>query len=99
VEGLRLRGVRDGRRGGLLVVDGWHHASGAVPALVVVEAVSPVDDHGAGLSTGVELVPAQHLPLQGGEQRLGGCIDAPIDRQVDQATTSSSSSRGWTEPR
>ena len=74
VEGLRLRGVRDGCRGGLLVIDRWHHASGAVPALVVVEPVGPVDDDGPGLGPGVELVPGQDFPLQGGEERLGGGV-------------------------
>lgn len=41
---------------GVLVADGAHHAVRAVPAVVVVEAVAPVQDNGLGPSGVVELV-------------------------------------------
>src|SRR5690606_1895801 len=74
---VRLCGYRDGSSG-VLVVDGALHACRAVPSLVVVEAVAPVEDDGAGLVGGGELVPGQDLPLQRGEERFGRGVDAPI---------------------
>src|SRR4051794_36975394 len=59
---------------GGLVVDRRQAGGGTVPALVVVEAVAPVDHHRAGLRGAVELVPGEHLPLQAGEERLRGCV-------------------------
>ena len=41
---------------GVLVVDWAHHARRAVPALLVVEPVAPVQYHGLGLAHIVELV-------------------------------------------
>src|SRR4051795_10440386 len=66
--------------GGGLVVDRRQAGGGTVPALVVVEAVAPVDHHRAGLRGAVELVPGEHLPLQAGEERLrGGVVKARAD--------------------
>ena len=57
--------------GGVLVVDRGLACCGAVAALVVVEAVAPVDHSRPRGRGGVEVVPGQHLPLQAGEERLG----------------------------
>ena len=40
----------------------------------VVEVVCPGADDLPGLVLGREVVPAQDLPLQGGEERLGGTV-------------------------
>src|SRR3954462_12167013 len=62
---------------GVLVVDRAHHARGAVPAVVVVEAVAPVQYDGLGVAGVGELVAGEDLPLQGGEERLGcGVVEA-----------------------
>src|SRR4051794_35847262 len=51
---------------GVLVVDRAHHARGAVPAVVVVEAVAPVQHDGLGLAGVGELVAGEGPPPPGG---------------------------------
>ena len=49
----------------------------AVPSFDVVEVLAPGDDDSAGLGAGAEMMPGQHLMLEGGEERLrGGVIEA-----------------------
>ena len=71
--------------GGGLVVDRRQAGGGTVPALVVVEAVAPVDHRRARLGAGGELVSGQDLPLQAGEERLGrDVVEARADPSHDQ---------------
>ena len=71
----RVRLSRDGLDGkGFLELDGRHHVRRAVPAPGVVELLDPGADDLPGLVLGAEVVPAQDLPLQGGEERLGGGV-------------------------
>mgnify|MGYP006969643987 CR=1 FL=1 len=49
---------------------------------MVVEPVAPVNHYRSGLGSGVELVPGQDLPLQGGEERLGGGV---VEARADPA--------------
>ena len=44
----------------------------------VVETFDVVEDGGAGLVSGGEAGPVQEFGLEGGEERLGGGVDAPI---------------------
>src|SRR4051794_41326385 len=50
---------------GVLVFDQAHHRSGAVPAVVVVEAVAPVEHDGLGLAGGGEFVAGGDPPPPG----------------------------------
>src|ERR1700752_4783008 len=56
------------------VVDGREPVGGAVPALVVVERVTPVDDHSLRLNGITESIAGQHFPFQRREERFGGSI-------------------------
>src|SRR5829696_8943747 len=60
--------------GGVLVVDRGLSAGGAVAALVVVEAVAPLQYDRLGLVCGFEVVSGQDFPFQAGEERLGGGV-------------------------
>src|SRR5829696_1491387 len=60
--------------GGVLVVDRGLSAGGAVAALVVVEAVAPLQYDRLGLVSGFEVVSGQDFPFQAGEERLGGGV-------------------------
>ena len=52
----------------------------AVPSFDVVEVLAPGDDDSAGLGAGAEMMPGQHLMLEGGEERLrGGVIETRPD--------------------
>jgi len=51
-----------------------------MPPSGVVEVKAPGDHDGASLSPGGEMVPGQHLVLQGGEERLrGGVVETRPD--------------------
>jgi|1186.fasta_scaffold1177376_2 hypothetical protein len=66
-----------GRGRSVLVVDRAHHPSGAVPTVVVVEAVAPVQYDGLGPAGVGEFVAGEDLPLQAREERLrGGVVEA-----------------------
>lgn len=70
--------------GGGLVGDWCHHASAAVPASVVVEAVAPVEHDGLGGAGVDEVVPGQHFPFQAGEDASAAALSKhdptrPID--------------------
>src|SRR4051794_41975757 len=64
---------------GVLVVDRAHHARGAVPAVVVVEPVAPVQHDGLGLPGVGELVAGGGPPPPGGGEspRGGGFAEPP----------------------
>jgi len=57
-----------------LVVDGREPVGGAVPALVMVEGVAPVDNHSLRMDGITETIAGQHFPFQRGEERLRGRI-------------------------
>ena len=60
-----------------LVLVGRQQRRRAVPSFDVVEVLAPGDDDSAGLGAGVEMMPGQHLMLEGGEERLrGGVVEA-----------------------
>ena len=63
------------------------YSSGAsnAAAFDVVEVLAPADDDSAGLGAGAEMMPGQHLMLEGGEERLrGGVIETRPDLARDQ---------------
>src|SRR5215204_6721236 len=60
--------------GGVLVVDRGLSAGGAVAAMVVVEAVAPLQYDRLGVVSGFEVVSGQDFPFQAGEERLGGGV-------------------------
>ncbi len=52
---------------------------GGVPASPVVEALDEVEQCGAGLVVGGEAGSVEEFTFEGGEERLGDRVDAPID--------------------
>ncbi len=71
---VRLCGFPGGDRCAGLIVDGTEHSDGGVSAVVIVEPGAPVQHDGPGLVDGSEVVPGEDFPLQGGEERLRGCV-------------------------
>ncbi len=57
-----------------LVLVGRQQRRRAVPSFDVVEVLAPGDDDSAGLGAGAEMMPGQHLMLEGGEERLRGGV-------------------------
>src|SRR3954467_8844633 len=58
----------------VLVADRAHHADCAVPPVVVVEPVAPVEHDGLGLVGLLKLVTCKALPLQAAEEGLGSRV-------------------------
>ena len=57
-----------------LVVDRREPVCGTVATLVIVEGVTPVDNHSLRLNSITEAIAGQHFPFQRGEERLRGSI-------------------------
>ena len=61
-----------------LVFDRGSHLEGGVASLPDVEDLEVFEDGGSGLVSVGEAVPVEEFGFEGGEERLGNGVDAPI---------------------